>query len=132
MTRMTTRLFLLPALALAWFVQIPALRADAIDQALFRCRKELREKLQEHNYKNVGVLKFEVQRGEGQPTLQMGRLNGLMANRLENILILCNDDQNPIGVTRAAGDVAAAADPEANFSTEDGVRKLLKGEYPLA
>lgn len=110
-------------------------RADDIDLGLQRVAPKILDYLRSKKYKNVGVLKFEVQRqGEhGKSSMLTGRLNSSMATRLENALILNNvDDSQEIGITRNAGRAAAGRDPKANYFTREGREKLLSGTYPLA
>jgi hypothetical protein len=123
------------ALALAALLTLlPQARADVIDVELLKKAPEIMETLVQQKYKNVGVLKFEVQRGgaDGPISMQVGRLNSRMATRLENILILVNDEQTPLGIARSAGDVAAARDRSATYRTPEGRQRLLAGTYPCA
>ncbi|HYT94204.1 MAG TPA: hypothetical protein VEL76_36140, partial [Gemmataceae bacterium] len=124
--------FALVALAAA----APTARADAIDDALLErgraMMKYLRNK-DNKDVKNVGVLKFQVQVRDGKPRMEVGRLNSLMETRLENVLILANeDDKRVIGVTRGASQAAAARDKNATYLTAEGLAKLFAQEYPLA
>jgi hypothetical protein len=121
------------AVALAVFLGIPALaRADLLDKELLKRSEEIMKQLRQKGYRNVGVLKFEAQVGDAKPQMLLGRINTVMATRLENALILANDEDNLIGVTRSASDVAATRDRGATFRTAEGQAKLLAGMYPLA
>ncbi len=121
------------ALALAvWSAAAPRARADVLDKEMLGSCATVMEHLQKQGYKNVGVLKFRVQVGKGQPRFDVGRLNSLMATRLENALILANDEENPVGVTRGASQVAANRDKGATYLTAEGLQKLFAGTYPLA
>jgi hypothetical protein len=115
---------------------VPAIRADAIDDALAKKGKQLMIELPKLGFKNVGVLKFEVQRGAKGPVLmQVGRLNGAMAVRLENLLILASDAEQPkIGIVCGAGDLIAAKDKKATYQTPIGRADLFKLDldYSLA
>src|SRR5947209_2388118 len=118
--------FAVPLLAVALSVG-PAARADQIDQDLLTRGKEIMKELHKQQYKNVGVLKFEAQRGgaNGPVTFELGRLNALMATRLENVLILANDLKKPIGIVCGAGDLASRRDAKATYKTPAGREGLL-------
>jgi hypothetical protein len=122
------------ACVLATFVAAPAVRADEIDPLLYKDSADLMELFRSRGYKNIGVLKFEVQRGgdKGPVSMANGSLNSMMATRLENALILANDDKNPIGITRNASEVAAKADKNAGYHTKAGRDKLFDQSFPLA
>lgn len=107
-------------------------KLKTIDDKLFRVSHLIMKDLVDHGYKNVGVLKFQVKNGNSEATLTSGTLNYVMATRLENALILKNDDKAPIGITRGASAVAAANDVKATFLTEAGRQALLGQKYPLA
>src|SRR5262245_57513395 len=87
---------------------IPTARADNIDNELRTKAGLIMKDLQARGYQNVGVLKFLVKRGNTPPTFTAGKLNYLMATRLENALIMVDKDSAPIGITRGASAVAAA------------------------
>jgi hypothetical protein len=107
-------------------------RADHIDNELRTLSVKIMKDLEEHGYKNVGILKFQVKKGNTAPTLAAGKLNYLMATRLENALVMSDKADNPIGLTRGASAVAAAKDKKATYLTLEGRQKLLKHHYPLA
>lgn len=92
----------------------------------------IRDHLQKHRYKNVGVLRFEVKKGKSAPSMNVGTMNDSVATRLENALILVMYKTNVVGITRNAGAVAAKRDRDANWHTEAGRARLFEGEYPLA
>ncbi len=123
-----------PLLALAALCLLrPPARADVLDLELLQRGPALMKKIRQLQYKNVGVLKFEVLRGGARESMEVGRLNSRMATRLENVLILANDnDERPIGIARAPGDVAACRDPRATYRTREGRARLLEGTYPCA
>lgn len=94
--------------ALGLGVSAPA-RADNIDQKLIEEAPKIMKHLRENKYKNVGVLKFRVQKGDkGTPSYSAGELNSNMAIRLENALILLDDPKNPIGIIHDASRTAAS------------------------
>jgi hypothetical protein len=107
-------------------------RADNIDKVLWTKAGKIMQDLEDHHYKNVGILKFQVKKGNTPPTLTAGKLNYLMATRLENALVMVDKPDAPIGLTRGASAVAAAKDPKATYLTLEGRRQLFATEYPLA
>jgi hypothetical protein len=116
----------------AWALLVRPARADTIDECLPPRGAEVMEHLQKRGYKNVGVLHFRVEMPGAKSPFGVGRLGSLMATRLENVLILANDDDRPVGVTRAASERAAARDRKATYLTAEGRRKLFEQKYPLA
>jgi hypothetical protein len=116
----------------AWALLARPVRADTIDENLAPKAAEVMEHLQKQGYKNVGVLHFRVEMPGAKSPFGVGRLNSLMATRLENVLILANDDDRPIGITRAASERAAARDKKATYLTAEGRKKLFAEKYPLA
>ncbi|MGH2548114.1 MAG: hypothetical protein ACRDHN_01915, partial [Thermomicrobiales bacterium] len=110
-------------------------RADHLDIALIGKSKKIMTDLRSHEYKQVAILKFGVERPDGKITYDAGLINANLANRLENALILANDLEQPIGITRNAGLVAAraAVKKEVSAPTDaEGRASLFKLEYPLA
>ncbi len=106
--------------------------ADNIDNELRVKSRLIMEDMEAHGYKNIGILKFQVKKGATPPSLTAGKLNSVMATRLENALIMSDKADNPVGLTRGASDVAAAKDPKATFLTPEGRQKLFTYQYPLA
>ena len=107
-------------------------RADHIDKELFSKANAIMKDLETNGYKNVAILKFQVKQGSMAPSLTAGKLNYGMATRLENALILKDNADSPIGITRGASAVAAAKDKKATYLTLEGRQKLFKTQYPLA
>src|SRR5262245_15185166 len=66
----------------------PAARGDVVDEQLFKHSEKILKQLDKAGCKNVGVLKFKVQVGEAPESYFAGRLNTLMATRLENVMVL--------------------------------------------
>jgi hypothetical protein len=128
---------LLAALIVALFAGGPGARGAAaageetIDAALLRQAPRVLGYLKEHGYRNVGVLKFRVQKGDEPVSDRVGTLNLDLAARLEVALVLTTDIQAPLGVIHDASTVAARI-PGANHLTEPGRRALLGARYPLA
>src|SRR5271170_8428959 len=99
--------------AVALFV-FPAVAAEPklpnLDTALSTNAPKILKELRQREYKNVGVLKFLVADGDGQPRGNVGSLNRTLADRLEVALALANDDPQ-FGIIIHASDVVA------NFSS---------------
>jgi hypothetical protein len=106
-------------------------RADAVDRELLRQAPLILRQLRERGCRNVGVLKFRVQRGNGPASDQAGVMNLDLAARLEVALTLADDAREPIGIIHDASAVAATL-PGATHLTPDGRRLLLEASYPLA
>ncbi|HVK18984.1 MAG TPA: hypothetical protein VM533_18785 [Fimbriiglobus sp.] len=111
-----------------------AARADGLDKVLTNNARGVLAQLTAKGYANVGVLAFEVQTGgpDGPVTTSLGRMNESMATRLENALILANDEAKPIGIVRGAGRYAASRDKAATYQSKEGRAALFADGYPLA
>ncbi len=104
---------------------------ETIDVALLRQAPRVLGYLKEHGYRNVGVLKFRVQKGDEPVSDHVGTLNLDLAARLEVALVLTTDIKAPLGIIHDASAVAAKI-PGANHLNEPGRRALLGARYPLA
>jgi hypothetical protein len=130
MYQRTTTLAVLAAVGL--IVAPRTARADNLDVRLLREATAVMQVLQDRQYKNIGVLKFRVQKGEREPSFDVGLLNANMATRLEYALILANNESNPIGITRDASRTAASLDKKASYLMADQRKGLFELRYPLA
>jgi hypothetical protein len=119
-------------LALAALLLARPARADLIDEKMLQSAAEIMEHLQKQGHKNVAVLNFRVQLTGAKAPFAVGRLNSVMATRLENALILANEVERPVGITRGAGERAASRDKKATYLTAEGRKKLFGQNYPLA
>jgi hypothetical protein len=99
--------------------------APTLDEALQEQAKTILQHLRAKKYKNVGVLKFLVQKGDDKPSDNAGPLNRVMADRLEIALILANPDDQ-LGIIHQASAVVAKHGGCANHLTAGGRRKLLQ------
>ncbi len=108
-----------------------AVRAESIERELYRQAPEMIKTLKARGYKNVGVLRFLVRKGDAKATTLAGTLNLDMANRVAIALILQNNGEPPLGILRDANAVAAKI-PGASHLTREGRVKLFGGRYPLA
>ena len=127
-----TRAFTIGAVAALAAVSSPGLRADSIDKSLLEESPKVMKYLKDHHYKTVGVLKFEVKKGDRPASLDVGTLNGMMATRLEHALILLNDPSAPIDVVHDAGGAASSASRAATYRDLKGRHALFEHTYPLA
>ena len=118
--------------ALVSLLLLTSVQAGPIDDALLRRAPQLIRELKSKGYKNVGILKFRVEKGGKPATFHAGPLNNNMTLRLEECLIRANDENNPIGITQNASGVAAEADGQLSYLTIAGRQKLLTLSYLLA
>jgi hypothetical protein len=142
--RFTVRTFLRIRGALVLLMALAAsgeaVRADEIDVDLSKHGDKLVAALRKRGYQNVGVLNFQIKRHNGPVNMHVGRLNGAMATRLENVLILelLNYDDPRPGVVCNAGTAAiknardAKDKNDPNYKDEEGRKRLFRGLYPLA
>ena len=105
--------------------------AAPLDCQLLRCAPEVLRYCQKKGYKNVGVLKFRVNKGRSAVTDNVGPLNLDVANQLELALVLANRVQQPLGIIRNASAVAATIHG-ANHLVAEGRPPLFSRRYPLA
>jgi len=129
------RRLVLPAVvvALAAWAASPA-RADNIDVGLIKKAPEILKYLKDKKYKNVGVLRFQLKKGGGKATYAAGPINRNVADRLENVLLMEIDPNNPVGVIRDASAVAAKNAPKKHWVEGDAAQRatLFGYTYPLA
>lgn len=107
-----------------------AMAAD-VKREFIRQAPEILRHCRERGYKNVGILKFRIRKGQGQPTDNAGPLNMNLADQLELALIMANDVRNPLGIIHDASAVAAKV-KGANHLTVEGRELLFSETYPLA
>ncbi len=105
--------------------------ADELEAALIKEAPGILKSLKDAGYKNVGVLKFRVKKGDEAATDRAGVLNMRLADKLELALILKANARDPIGVVKKASKVAATIEG-ASHLTAEGRTKLFNAEYPLA
>jgi hypothetical protein len=109
-----------------------ASHADTLNQELLKQAPGVIRYLKQHGYRNVGVLKFRVQKGDEPMSDRVGLLNRNLATRLEIALVLANTFPDPLGIIRDAS-AEAALRPEANHLRPEGRPALFrKPPYPLA
>ena len=114
---------------------VSASRADdTLDRVLAQNAETVLDQLRGQEFNNVGILKFELQRGgpNGPIYLNVGRIHEAGATMLENVLAFANPLEKPIGITHAASAVAIEHDPDASYRSAATRRKLFQEKYPLA
>jgi hypothetical protein len=127
-------LLVLAALAATAPGEAPAPKVAGLNATLRQEAARVLDHARRHKYRNIGVLKFQVQKGAACPTDRPGPLNRNLARRLELALILAEDLDHPVGIIRDASDVAAVRwkAGEASYLTEKGRQTLFGARYPLA
>lgn len=119
------------ALVLSAAAGMPAADAETLDRALLKQAPTVIRHLKDRGYKNVGVLKFLVKKGDAPASDRVGTLNLDLAARLQVALVLANDSRQPVGIIRDASAVAATL-PGANHLSRAGRLALFRAKYPLA
>ena len=111
----------------------PGVRAasDPLDEAMFGKAKTILESLKAKGFKNVGVVKFLVQRADGPPQDDVGDLNQTLANKLEVALILANTDEK-FGIIEKASEAVRGKLPPANHRNEEGRKAFFGRKYDLS
>lgn len=116
----------------AWGWLATGLRAaDDLEKQLLEQSPQVLAALKEKGYRNVGVLKFRVKKGNEPATDRAGTLNLRLAEKLELALVLANKVQDPVGIIRDANRTAATIDG-ANHLTPEGRKRLFTEQYTLA
>jgi len=121
--------------ALALGVLIPGLaRADQLGKKLNEEMPEVMKYLKSKGYKNVGVLRFQAQKGKNKPRFDNAPLNGSMATRLETLMVIHGGpkEADALGVIQDAGRAAAKQKVGSWHASAAQRKKLFEGNYPLA
>jgi hypothetical protein len=127
------------ALCLVALAAPAAARADRIDRELIRGTRKLLERIKTvDGVKNgdaksvtVGVLKFRSSRDDGPEDFHFGPINNVMADRLENTLILGynTDPECTLNVIHDA--TTAAAHNGLSYQPAETAGRLFDVKYPL-
>jgi hypothetical protein len=122
--------------ALALCVAYPgAARADRLDKKLVEEMPAIYEHLKtEKGYQNVGVLRFRVQKGTKPARFDNAPLNGNLATRLENLLVLQGspEEKKALGVIHEPGATASKEKLGGWYGSVTDRKKLFGLDYPLA
>ncbi len=126
------RAALLVAALAAWAAGPAAARADRIDDKLIGMTMQLIDHAKENKAKTVGVLKFRASRDGGKETFHLGPINNVLADRLENTLVLGYNAEPdwPINVVHDAS--ARAARERLSYLPAGKAADLFRLKYPLA
>ena len=89
------------------------------------------EFIDEHGYRNVGVLKFRVQKAGQDVSDRVGTLNTDLATQLETALAIYRRNKMTFGVIADASGTAAGIDGASHLSP-GGRNRLFSGSYRLA
>lgn len=115
----------------AWAGIASSARADNLDVMLLEQAPKVMDYLHKQGYKNIGVLPFRVQKGKSAAEFNVGELNTNLATRMENLLVLLVDPNNPIGIINDAGHNALNHNRHATYLTAAGRKSLFDASYPL-
>jgi hypothetical protein len=109
-------------------------RADRLDARLHEEMPRVVRFIKDNGYKNVGVLRFRAQRGNGKVGFSVGPINANMVERLENLLVIhAGAETGPLfGVTHDAGGAALETKVGSWAHSEAERKKLFEVSYPLA
>jgi len=113
---------------------VPALaRADNLDNRLNEEMPAIVKTLKDKGYKNVGVLRFRVRPGLGEPGFSTP-LSGNMVTRLESFLIIHagKTEKDALGVLDNPSAVAAKEKIHSWSDDKSARAKLFELDYPLA
>jgi hypothetical protein len=124
--------FLLAVIALAYIAPVSRAAGDPIDEALFNTAGSILDTLKKKGFSNVGVLKFLVRHGDGEPSDDVGDLNLTLANKLEVALILANNDSKFGIIDKASEQVVREKLLAANHRTEEGRQAFFLRKFELA
>ncbi len=103
---------------------------DPLDEEMFNKAKTLLSTLKQKGFKNVGVVKFLVQRADGPLQDDVGDLNQTLANKLEVALVLANEDDK-FGIIEKASETVRGKLPPANHLNVDGRMAFFVRKYEL-
>jgi hypothetical protein len=118
-------------LSLAAWIGVPAVRADHIDDSLINASRDLARTLHEKGFKNIGVLKFLVKKGNARPDGNAGALNLNIAERIEWALIHGMEESKPLAVIQNATHTAARGVPHFSVRSVQARKALFSHKYPL-
>ncbi len=116
-----------------WSVLIGPLRADNIDDELWKQAPIILKHLEEQGCNNVGVLSFMLKKGNAPSTFGGGLICEQLPGRLASALILRHRPDAPdLFIARNASNHAAANIASAGYRTSVQRRRLFDLKYPLA
>lgn len=125
--------FCLAAVLLTGLSQSAALHGATIEEQFLQQAPRIVAHLRQQGYRNVGVLKFRVKKGNGPVSDSVGTVNTFLAHRLEVALVLASshDPAQQVGLIRGASATASGI-RGAGHTTAQGRQKLFEGRYQPA
>jgi hypothetical protein len=108
-------------------------RVSGVDREFLKQAPAILQYARDKGYKNIGVLKFRIKKGDEPLSDSVGTLNTFLASRLQVALVLANPlkAEQQVGIIDNASAVAATI-PGASHVTAAGRQLLFTGDYPLA
>jgi len=115
---------------------VAPVRADQIDLEMVRDSEPVVKAIRALGAKNIAVLKFDAQIGNSPATYDAGTITVQMVHRLENLLVLTNDEKNPqLNILSDAGGASKvlvkSAGRSITWKTPEGRKELFKLKLPL-
>ena len=124
--------YILSFFVIAFLSPVARAAGDPLDEALFDKAQGVLEALKKKGFQNVGVVKFLVRHGDGEPQDDVGDLNLTLANKLEVALVLANTDDKFGIIDKASEQVVREKLLAANHRTEEGRKAFFIRKYELA
>jgi hypothetical protein len=106
-------------------------RADRIDGELVKLTTKLLDTARDNKAKNIGVLKFRASRDDGELTFHLGPINNVMADRVENTLVLGYNVDPDWTIDVIHNPSASAARKGLSYLPAEKAAGLFDLEYPL-
>jgi hypothetical protein len=104
---------------------------EGLDSRLLQEAPGILKFCRDKGFKNVGILKFQIKKGDKPASHSAGTLTVDLPRRLETALLLKDDPKQPLGIIHNASAVAAKI-PGATHLTAEGRQKLFSAQYTLA
>lgn len=125
------------AAALGLLLAASSAHAEVVDREMAEQSAQIAAAVRTLGAKNVAVLKFQTKIGNRPASWSSGAANDEMARRLENLLILTNDEAKPLTILGDAGLAIAkhnkATRKTTTWATAAGRKDLFAvGKLPLA
>ncbi|MCZ2344094.1 MAG: hypothetical protein LC104_20215 [Bacteroidales bacterium] len=114
------------------FCTVPA-PADTVDWVFLKNAPQIFSATEKLGVSDVAVLNFSIRRPDGQVDFRSGVANIDLARRLENTLILANNDKAPLMVLTGSGEAARKLPANTTWKTVEGRKTLATiGKLPIA
>jgi len=123
------------ALATSWTAQAQAVKPSNLDDAMTMSARKIADGVRKKTKNNaaVGVLNFQVQLDNKEPSLRVGAINASLAERVEVALLRgqLEDDEEQVRVIRNASKTANDAHKGISYLTGEGRKALFGLKYSL-